>query len=97
MKKENVSEIISQINPKYIDEATLFAAEGGGKAAQDEAFRVEKTGRKGFRRGVAAACLAVVLLLGSGAFMIRAEAKEYRSAVMFFAENGLPLAPFWLV
>lgn len=90
MKKEKVSEIISQIDPKYIDEATLFAAEGGGKAAHDEAFRVEKTGRKGFRRGVAAACLAVVLLLGSGAFMIRAEAKEYRSAVMFFAENGLP-------
>ena len=90
MKKEKVSEIIAQIDEKYIDEATLFAAEAQ-EAVTKAAVKPEKAGRKAkrFRWGLAAACLAAVLLLGSGAFALRAEAKEYRSALMFFEENGL--------
>ena len=89
MKKEKVSEVISQIDDKYIAEAAAFA--GGQEASGVRAAQENAAGKKPlrFRFGLAAACLAAVLLIGTGAFAIRAEAKEYHAAILFFEENGL--------
>ena len=78
MKEEKNPEIISGIDEKYIDEATGFAGE------RSAAPKVRR-----FRWGMAAACLLVVLALGSAVYAHAAEAKEYREAVVFFEDNGL--------
>lgn len=85
MKKEKISAIISGIEGKYVDEAALFALENAQPA---DPAPVRKPVRR-FRWGAAAACLLLVLVLGSGTYAYAAEAKEYRAAVAFFAENGL--------
>ncbi len=89
MKKEKVSEILSQIDEQYIDEAILFSE-------KESRTKEEKGGAYSGRRSVlrlrpalAAAVIAVAILLGTGAYMIRAEAQEYSKAVLFFEDNGL--------
>lgn len=41
------------------------------------------------RWGLIAACLAIIMVVGSVTFAVAAEAKEYNNAVAFFEENGL--------
>ena len=78
MNREKLSEIISGIDEKYVDEAAGFAGE------RPAAPKVRR-----FRWGMAAACLLIVLALGSVVCAGAAEAKEYREAVVFFEDNGL--------
>ncbi len=79
MKKERISGIIDQLDPAYIEEATLFT--GGRKPA--------------LRRfsHLAAAAAALILLAGLGftANYFVSEAREYRQAMEFFEENGLSM------
>ena len=88
MNKEKLSQIIGQIDEKYVQEAACFAL--GGKRQRNMQTRTPGKARR-FRWGAAAACLLLVLALGSATCVYAAEAKEYRRAVAFFAENGLPL------
>ena len=91
MKKENVSHIISSINEKYIDEATVFAVNSGDESGHEQtgsADRQMKRPRR-FVWSAAAACVVLVAVIGSAAFAVAAEAKEYNDAVAFFEENGL--------
>ena len=88
MKNEKVSQIVSLIDEKYIDEATLFAPDGR-RHSRGRAPARQKARR--FRWGAAAACLLAALGLGSATYAYAAEAREYRTAVTFFAENDLPL------
>ena len=86
MKKEEISRVINGIDEKYINEASLFAINGG------DAPSVGKSeGKKRFslRWGAAAACLVLAVLVGSGAVAVAAEAKEYNDATEFFTDNGL--------
>lgn len=90
MKKEQISQIISHIDGKYIDEATLFAFERACKTAAqrpESAAKPEKRSRR-FRWG-AAACLALLAAIGLAAFAYAAQAREYNAAAAFFEENGL--------
>ena len=91
MKRENVSQIISQIDEKYIDEATMFALDSNHETLTQSSMpakRIEKTSHR-IRWGALAACLALIVIIGSTGFAIAAEAKEYNNAVAFFEENGL--------
>ena len=92
MNKEKISQIIGQIDARYIDEAALSGAEGGENRLGAPSVlpkRAEK-GANRTRRIAAAACLALVLALGSATYAYAAEAEAYRTAVEFFEENGLP-------
>lgn len=78
--------MIDGIDEKYINEASLFAVNGGdnpaaGKSALKKPFSL--------RWGAAAACLVLAVLVGSGAFAVAVEAKEYNDATDFFTFNGL--------
>ena len=79
MNKEKIGEIVSRIDVKYINEAMGFAGE------RSAAPKVRR-----FRWGMAAACLLVILALGSAVYARAAEARAYETAVTFFEENGLP-------
>ena len=90
MKKEKVSQIIGQIDEKYIEEAAQFSV-SRLQEAEAEAAGMTKQSIKSARRlkWKVAACLAILVLAGSGVFAIAAEAKEYRAAASFFMANGL--------
>ena len=91
MKRENVSQIISQIDEKYIDEATMFALDSNHETLTQSFMpvkRIEKTSHR-IRWGALAACLALIVIIGSTGFAVAAEAQEYNNAVAFFKENGL--------
>lgn len=93
MKRENVSQIISQIDGKYIDEATEFASESNRETLTQISMPAKRT-VKTFHRikwGTLAACLSLIIIIGSTAFAFAAEAKEYSNAVAFFEENGLSM------
>ena len=77
MKKETISDIINQIDPAYIEEATLFPE---GRKMPIHRFS---------RLAVAAAVLLLFTGLGFTASYLVAEAREYRLAIEFFEENGL--------
>jgi len=88
MKKEKISEIISTIDVKYIDEATVYAVDN----VHDEYASYEITAEKQTRRirwNIVAACLALFIVIGSTAVALAVEAKEYNAAVTFFESNGL--------
>ena len=76
MKKETLSQIISQIDEKYIDEATMFEK----KSAKHS---------HGVKWGVIAACLVLFIGIGFAATAFVIEAREYKTAISFFEENGL--------
>ena len=80
MNREKITEIVGQIDEKHIDEATAFAA-NAGRSAAPKARR--------FRWGMAAACLLLILVLGSATYAYAAEAKEYRAAVVFHRRKVL--------
>jgi len=90
MKEEKVSQIISLIDKKYIDEATMFAFSENRMAPGDNSAPAKRSGSRPRRfRLAAAACLALILAVGSAAFAFAAEAREYSTAAAFFEENGL--------
>ncbi len=91
MKREKVSQIISRIDEKYIDEAAGFALDSGRETSGGRAAPAEPAKRRArrVRWGALAACAALVLVMGSIGVAFAAEAKEYRTAVAFFEENGL--------
>ena len=91
MKRENVSQIISNIDQKYIDEATMFALESNHESFSQSSIHVKKTEKRSrrLRWGALAACLALIVIIGSTGFAVAAETKEYNNAVAFFEENGL--------
>lgn len=80
MNREQASRIIGQIGDKHIEEAGRFALARGSAPAKP---------RRLLRWGAAAACLVLILALGSTVLAYRAEARAYREAIAFFAENGL--------
>ncbi len=91
MKSEKVSQIISHIDDKYIDEATVFALDSyDGTQSQSSIYgrRTEKASRR-LRRGALAASLALIVIIGSAGFAVAAEVREYNHAVAFFEDNGL--------
>ena len=91
MKREKVSEIISRIDEKYINEAAEFALAVKNESIPQSCGHVKRS-EKPFRRlrwGAIAACFALIVMIGSTAFAVAAEAKEYNNAVAFFEENGL--------
>ncbi len=91
MKKENVSQIISYIDDKYTDEATSFALNDSSEpiARRSAVAKRSISQPHRIRWGVLAACLAVFIVLGSTATAFAVEAKEYKTAVAYFEENGL--------
>ena len=91
MKNEEVSRIIDKIDEKYIDEATMFAVNGDIKTAERRsAYEKRAHARpRQFRRGVLAACIAFIIVIGSAATAFAIEAREFKNAVAFFEENGL--------
>ncbi|MBO4873612.1 MAG: hypothetical protein J5496_09425 [Lachnospiraceae bacterium] len=89
MKKEKISRILSEIDGKYVEEAAMADDAALPQGARSVSLHRGGKPSRRFRFGLAAACLAAVLLLGTGAFALRAEAKEYQAAVQFFEENGL--------
>ena len=93
-KREKISEIIGEIDDKYIYEAGKAASEAFSEETRTNSRTNGKPLKLPFRKGwiVAAAAAVLVLLLGgASAFMISAEAKEYQEAVAFFEENDLPM------
>ena len=80
MKREMISEAISLIDERYIEEA-LFAPAN----SCDVAFR-----RRDLKRAwtAAAACFLLIAALAT-AVACAAEVREYQTAVSFFEENGL--------
>lgn len=87
MNREEVARIIGSIDGKYIAEAGQFPSEARRKAHDPDR---KAAGKRPHRlRWAAAACLAVVLVLGSAAVVYAADVREYRAAEAFFAENGL--------
>ena len=91
MKKENISQIISNIDEKYTDEATMFAFDSKQETADQQSSIENKLSMptRRIRWGVLAACLAVLIVIGSTITAFAIEAKEYNTALSFFDENGL--------
>lgn len=88
MKKEKISEIISNIDERYIEEATVYAVD----KVHDEHASHEISAKKQTRRirwNIVAACLALFIVIGLTAIALAVEAKEYNAAVAFFESNGL--------
>jgi hypothetical protein len=91
MKREKVSEIISRIDEKYINEAAEFALAVKNESISQSFGHVKRSEKppRRLRWGAIAACLALIVMIGSTAFAVAAEAAEYNNAVAFFEENGL--------
>ena len=91
MTKEKISQIIGQIDEKYINEAAVFALDSDRETASQNAVPDSKKQRpsRRLRWAAAAACLALIVMIGSAAFAVAAESREYSNAVAFFEENGL--------
>ena len=91
MNKKKVSQIISEIDERYLEEAAAFAVGNKEDEPNPCAAVPEKTERqpRRIKWAAVAACLAVVLLIGSVTYAVAAEAKEYKMALAFFEENGL--------
>ncbi len=88
MKKEKISEIISIIDVKYIDEATRYAVDNVHDKHAAYEITTEKQAHR-IRWNIVAACLALFIVIGSTAVALAVEAKEYHTAVAFFESNGL--------
>lgn len=91
MKKEVLSQIISRIDEKYIEEATVFASDSRRATGSPGALPGKTIGKpsRSFRWGVLAACLVLIAAIGSAGFALAAEVREYNHALAFFEENGL--------
>ena len=92
MKRERISEILEKIAPEYIQEASEYTDGNSHAELSGDDANEKRTGTMTrFRRwGAIAACFALVALIGCTVFAVTTEAAEYRAAVEFFEENGLP-------
>ena len=86
MKREEISEILNNIDTKYIEEAEDYAEKASVESGASTAVKAPR-----FRFRWASAAAALVLFIGAGSvfFAVRAEAKEYNEAMDFFKSNGL--------
>lgn len=94
MKNKKLIDSWNKIEPGEAAEERMLSAileenrrvreEEGDPASGQAGNRVRR-----FRWGYAAACLALLVLVGTVGFAVSAEAKEYQTAVAFFEENGL--------
>ena len=82
-----VSQIITCIKDTYIDEATTFASDYERETPGSFSGYKKRTPR--FQRHLAAACIALLVVIGFAVFAFAIEAQEYNTAVAFFEENGL--------
>ena len=91
MKKEDVSQIISHIDEKYLNEATMFALESDREATPQHNTVSKKTEKQihWLKWCAMAACLVLIVASGSTALVVMAETREYKKAVAFFDKNGL--------
>ena len=92
-RREKISEIIGNIDEKYLCEAEKAASEGFSEESGTKSRKNAKALKLPVRKGWMIAAVAVLVLLigGASAFMISSEAKEYSEAVTFFEENDLPM------
>ena len=86
MKKEEISEILNNIDVKYIEEAEDYT---GTRVSATETAAAANSHRFRFRWAFAAAALVLLIVAGSTFFAVRAEAMEYNKALEFFDSNGL--------
>ena len=86
MKKKSMSQIIDHLDEKYIDEATMLPVKQNQAAPQYPA-PAKQTHRILWR--TLAACVALIAVIGSAAFALAAEARNYNAAAQFFEEYGL--------
>ena len=90
MKKEEISEIIGNIDEKYVEEASTFAPAADTVQSSVKASAVKPKERKKHRIvWIAAACILLTAVVSSTVFIMGAEAKEYNAALAFFEGNGL--------
>ncbi len=91
MKKENISNIISNIDDKYTEEATMFVLESNQVASKQHSTIDKKasTHKRRVKWGVLAACIAMFIVVGTTITAFAVEAIEYNTALSFFDENGL--------
>ena len=82
MRREKIAEVLDSIDDAFVAEAAVPSFDEKGAKPRPAACRLSPW-------RLAPACLVLLLLLGSTAFAIASEAKEYRKAVEFFEENGL--------
>ena len=88
MKKERISEIISNIDERHIEEAIMYVVDKVHDEHASHEIKAEKQTRR-IRWNIVAACLALFIVIGSTAVALAVEAKEYNAAVAFFESNGL--------
>ena len=84
MKKNKISQMIDNIDEKYVGEAAYFAYEN-----QNAVKNGSRKDQNRFRYFTAAACLVFAVIVAFTSLPIAAEAEEYRDALSFFEENGL--------
>ena len=91
MKKENVSQIISHIDEKHINEATIYAISSNQETIKRRSALTKQSSKqpRWVRWGVLAACLVIFIVIGSTATAFAFEIKEFNTAVAFFEKNGL--------
>ncbi len=90
-REENVSLIIGSIGDRYIHEAAMIAMNGDQETKNGSASSAARPAKKTvrIRWGVLAACFAAVIAASITVTAFAVEAREYKAAVSFFAENGL--------
>jgi hypothetical protein len=93
VKKEEISEILNNIDTEYIEEAEDYTKnrEYGKEKISAGATHHPAAAKPRFRFRWAFAAAALVLFIAAGSvfFAVRAEAKEYNEAMDFFKSNGL--------
>ncbi|MBQ9510463.1 MAG: hypothetical protein IJR55_01995 [Clostridia bacterium] len=89
MKKENISEIIGNIDEKYIEEAAMYEAPDKKIIDRRGRMRAGRARTHKTKWAIAVACAVLAISVSLGGVAYAAEAKEYNDAVMFFEQNGL--------
>ncbi|MBQ0010212.1 MAG: hypothetical protein KBS76_03815 [Ruminococcus sp.] len=84
MKKETIDEVLGGIEDRFLVEAA--------KTVDDEGHMIATRRMRRYPgRGLIAACLAAVILAGSGIGAYAAETSKLHAATAFFEEYGLPM------
>lgn len=82
MKKENVSQIINDIDEKYICEAAMYNS-------HTVSSHITKTQPVLFKLRLFAASIAFIILIGFAISAITFETHSYNNAIAYFEEAGL--------
>ena len=93
MNKEKISEIIGQIDEKYVEEANRLLAADENDAEAIKRKKTERNTNRRLKKRIAALAAGLLIFAAAGiiAFTISAEAREYQKAAAFFEENGLSM------